>query len=172
MFHLYENEFQELVRHVLVGRQRGRLTCNLGTRLHDYLKAGRVGGHRGYLHQSMQTQNKEDTILIPAIFGRDFQDLDTSQTHSCSGLAPPSHMTFRPHILSLYFLSICLYLFCISTLTNLLERFLASFPVFFFSPPFLCLLMVIANLSRLTLNWSYSCLNYMPQKEFYTTLNL
>jgi hypothetical protein len=56
----------------------------------------------------MQSQNKEEITLLLLLSGRDFQVLDTSQYHSCSGLAllvahlsgptPPSFLFYKGEV--------------------------------------------------------------------------
>lgn len=39
-------------------RERRSLPCNLATRLQNYLKGGKGGGHKAYMHQGMQAESK------------------------------------------------------------------------------------------------------------------
>lgn len=55
--------------------ERESLTCNLATRLPDLLSADR-GGTRGYIHEGMQAQGREESVLFLPFSGGDFQGLD------------------------------------------------------------------------------------------------
>lgn len=68
MLHLDEEEFQVLAEHTLY-RERGSLSCNTATRLHDHLKGSRGGGREASVAWDMQAPGREEAVLPLLVSG-------------------------------------------------------------------------------------------------------
>jgi hypothetical protein len=63
--HLHEGKFQVLAGHVIF-KERGCLTYNLATKLHDHLKGGRPWGRNTHIFWDLQAQSLEEAVLFLA----------------------------------------------------------------------------------------------------------